>query len=123
VCRQANLRQEPQKHHSLFQQSEVKTCRVFATDLRSVSIRSLHGHGYAVSFVENTDDGSSGMVFCFMKNKSRATAVLQRFINDCKKLGIKIASRIQSDRGIEYFEQEGIGRIYDKEPILHLISI
>jgi hypothetical protein len=123
VCRQTNLRQEPQKHHSLFQQSEVKTGRVFATVLRSVSIRSFHGHGYAASFVEHTDDGSPGILFVyFMKNKSRATAVLQRFIDDCKKLGIKI-TWIQSDRGIEYFEQEGIGRIFDKEPILHLISI
>jgi hypothetical protein len=54
-----------------------------------------------------------GIVFAhLMKNKSETTAVLQRFINDCLKLGIKIA-RIQSDRGTEYFEQEGIGKLYE----------
>jgi len=31
----------------------------------------------------------------------------------CNKLGIKIA-RIQSDRGTEYFEQEGIGKVYER---------
>jgi hypothetical protein len=31
----------------------------------------------------------------------------------CNKLGIKIA-RIQSDRGIECFEQEGIGKVYER---------
>jgi hypothetical protein len=114
VCRQANLRKKPQKHHSLFQQSDLKLGRVFSTDLKSVSIRSFHGHGYAISFVEHTDDGSPGIVFVYlMKNKSEATAMLQRFINDCKKLGIKIA-KIQSDRGTEYFEQEGIGKVYDE---------
>jgi hypothetical protein len=114
VCRQANMRKKPQKHHSLFQQADLKQGRVFSTDLKSVPIRSFHGHSYAISFVEHTEDGSPGIVFVYlMKNKSETTAMLQRFINDCKKLGIKIA-RIQSDRGTEYFEQEGIGKVYDE---------
>jgi len=114
VCRQAKMRKKPQKHQSLFQQSDLKQGRVFSCDLKSVAIKSFHGHCQVINFVEHTDDGSPGIVFHYlMKSKSESTAKLLQFINDCKKLGIKIA-RIQTDRGTEFFEQEGVGAVYDE---------
>ena len=47
-----------------------------------------------------------------MRSKDESVKMLKRFIEDCKILGIKIA-RIQTDRGSEFFEQEGVGAHYD----------
>jgi hypothetical protein len=70
-----------------------------------------------ICFVERNKDDSPGMIFHYlMKNKSESTAKLLMFINDCKKLGIKIA-RIQTDRGTEFFEQEGKGRTFDERAL------
>jgi hypothetical protein len=86
VCRQAKLRKKPQKHHSSFQDTELKQGRIFSCDLKTVVCRSFHGHGYVICFVEQTDDGSPGIVFHYlMKKKSETTAKLLQFINDCKK--------------------------------------
>jgi hypothetical protein len=117
VCRQAKLRKKPQKHHSLFQNQESKLGRIFSTDLKKVVCRSFHGYGYVMCFIEQTKDGSPGIAFHYlMKNKSETTAKLLQFIQDCEKLGIKIA-KIQSDRGSEFFEQEGVGGVFDERAL------
>lgn len=109
VCRQAKMRRKAQRHATLFPEPELLQGRVFSTDLKSSPYRDFNGRKQVICFVEHVEDGIPGITFHYvMKNKSETTAMLKRFINDCKLLGIKIA-KIQSDRGTEYFEQEGIG--------------
>ena len=112
-CRQAKARRTPQKKSSPFPESELKQGRVFSCDLKYVPQKSFFGHRYVLCFVEHVEGGVPGITFHYiMKHKSETTQKLQQFFNDCKRFGIKIA-RIQSDRGTEFFEQEGVGAHFD----------
>jgi hypothetical protein len=48
-----------------------------------------------------------------MKNKSESTASYFNSLMTVRSWDIKIA-RIQTDRGTEFFEQEGVGAVYDE---------
>lgn len=117
VCYQAKMRRKAQKHASPFPDSILIQGRTFSCDLKSVPTKSFFGHNYVLCFVEHVKDGAPGISFhYYMKHKSETTAKLQLFLNDCKKLGIKVA-RIQSDRGSEFFEQEGVGAHFDERAL------
>jgi len=112
VCNQAKARKKGQKSRRDNPEPDLKQGRVFSCDVKVVSCKSFHGHKYVLCFVEHVD-GLPGIVFHYnMRHKSEGATKLQVFIDDCKRLGIKIA-RIQSDRGSEFFEQEGIGKHFD----------
>ena len=109
TCRQANIQKKGQLKHSKYSEMGVLQGRVFSTDLKSVKIKSFFGHRYVICFV---DHASGFALHYLMRSKDESVKMLKLFIKDCKVLGIKIA-RIQSDRGTEYFEQEGVGDHYD----------
>ena len=64
---------------------------------------SLHGYRYVMVFV----DQFSRLSFVhYLRNKSESAAALQKYLAEMKRLGVTV-QEIHSDRGSEFFEQDG----------------
>jgi hypothetical protein len=74
-----------------------------STDLKDVPIQSFQGYRYCLVFV----DHYSTLSMCyFMRSKTETSSCLRRYLLEMKRLGVTVRN-IQSDRGSEYFNQEG----------------
>jgi hypothetical protein len=79
----------------------------FHSDVKSLPYESFQGFKYVINFI----DRYSRLGFCYlMRSKTEVTSVLHRLIAETSKLGIKIHN-ICTDRGSEYFEQEGDSKL------------
>ena len=74
-----------------------------STDLKDVPIRSFQGYKYCLVFVDHYSTLS--MVY-FMRSKTETAKCLRAYLLEMKRLGA-VVRNVQSDRGSEYFNQEG----------------
>jgi hypothetical protein len=103
TCRQAKLRRRAARHEREFPSRATRIGHTVSTDVKILPFVSFQGYRYCVNFV----DHYSGLGFCyFMRHKNEVTAKLLTYISEMARFGIKI-SNLQSDRGSEYFAQEG----------------
>jgi hypothetical protein len=77
-----------------------------STDTKDLPYLSFRGDRYVMIFV---DHFSRRRWVYFMSSKNESASVLRRFLADMAMLGLRVVN-IQSDRGSEYFEQEGESR-------------
>jgi hypothetical protein len=104
TCKLAKIQRIP-VHHSREYESEASSIgHTISTDVKSVGVETHKGFKYVVVFV---DHYSNLALEYFMRSKGETTKMLKRFINDMWRLGKVKIKNIQSDRGSEYFEQEG----------------
>ena len=72
-------------------------------DTKVLPYSTFSGYKYALCFVDHFS--RYGMVF-FMRSKTETAEKLEIYIREMNRLGHRIRT-IQSDRGSEFFEQEG----------------
>jgi hypothetical protein len=116
-CRQANIRHAP--IHSQLQYADPATYfgHTISTDLKEVPFLSFLGYRYVICFV----DHFSRMGFCyFLRSKTEVTPKLRQFVNELARRDIQIRN-LQSDRGSEYFSQEGTSK-FEQGRNLHEFS-
>ena len=103
ACRQAKIRRAPE-HNTRARPNPVHGvgARV-STDTKEVPCVSLHGYRYVMVFV---DQYSKLSFVYFLRSKSESTAALRQYLADMKRLGVTV-QEIHSDRGSEFFEQDG----------------
>jgi hypothetical protein len=103
TCQQAKIRRRAAKHEREFPSPATRIGHTVSTDVKTLPFASFQGYRYCVNFV----DHYSGLGLCyFMRHKNEVTAKLKTYISEMARFGIKVAI-IQSDRGSEYFAQEG----------------
>ena len=71
--------------------------------MKSVPFTTFRGMRYAVTYVDHFT--LFGMVF-FVRSKAEIYTTLDRYLSEMKALGVTVKN-IQTDRGSEYFFQEG----------------
>ena len=102
-CRVAKIRCTPTPHESLLSDTPSVIGDVVSVDVKVVPVESFKGHRYMVIFV----DHYSRMKFVyFLRHKSEVPETLKFLIRDFKSKGFKL-KRVQTDRGTEFFSQEG----------------
>ena len=105
-CRQAKIRQVPSQTHREFEDPASYVGHTISMDLKDVSFQSFLGYRWVMCCV----DHFSRCGFCyFIRSKTEVTAKLKQFVNDMARHGITVKN-IQSDRGSEFFEQEGTSK-------------
>jgi hypothetical protein len=113
ACRQAKIRRARTPRDREYGEAKA-VGEIVSTDTKSVPFTSLHGYRYVVCYVDVYS--KFGMCY-FMRGKNETASTLKRYLADMKHLGVDI-KLIQSDRGSEYFEQEG-GTLVDRDRRLH----
>ena len=103
VCMQSKIRRSatPRKSPA----ADIPWCvgHTVSTDVKSVPYTSMNGYKYVICFV----DHYSRLSFCyFMRLKNESAKVIKDFLREMHRLGVKVRT-VQSDRGSEYFSQEG----------------
>ena len=102
TCRQAKIRRRAVPRVSNASKPSFVGHTV-STDVKQVPYTSMRGYRYVVNFV----DHYSRLGFCyFMRNKSETAGMLRLYLGEMRRLGVTVRT-IQSDRGSEYFSQEG----------------
>jgi hypothetical protein len=103
TCKQARIRRSASPHETMFESKASFIGHTVSTDVKSLPYASFMGYRYVLVFV----DHYSRLSFCyFLRSKNEVTSKLRTYVNEMKRLGVTIHT-IQSDRGSEYFEQEG----------------
>ena len=74
-----------------------------SSDIKSVPFATFRGMKYANTYVDHFT--LLGMVF-YVRSKAEIYDTLDRYLREMKALGVTIKN-IQTDRGSEYFSQEG----------------
>jgi hypothetical protein len=74
-----------------------------STDVKDVPYLSLHGFRYVVNFI---DHHSRFSLAYFMRSKTEVTEKFKLFCAELGRYGFKVRN-LQSDRGSEYYAQEG----------------
>ena len=102
-CKQAKIRRQPTPSFRPVESSASFVGHTVSTDVKDLPFLSFRGEKYVINFV----DHFSKLGFCyFMHSKNEVTAKLRQYVNDMARLGVKVRC-VQSDRGSEYFAQEG----------------
>ena len=108
ACAQAKIKRQPQKQHTEFESVAKTVGYLVSSDVKDVSYSSFGGYRYVVNFV----DHASRLAFVyFLRSKNEVTQKLKQYLSDMERLGVKVQN-IQTDRGSEYFEQEGESPVY-----------
>ena len=108
TCAQAKIKRQPQHRQTEFESVAKKVGYLVSTDVKEVPYSSFGGYRYVVNFI----DHASRLVFVyFLRSKNEVTQKLKQYFADMERLGVKVEN-IQSDRGSEYFEQEGESPVY-----------
>ena len=103
TCTQAKIKHSPAHKHRNFESPARRIGDHVSTDIKSVPYASFEGYKYCINFV----DHYSGLALVyFMRKKSEATAKLKQYVAAMKHFGV-VVKHIHSDRGSEYFSQEG----------------
>lgn len=103
TCSQAKIRRVATPRVS--DSSDVPTFigQFVSTDVKDVPYKSFQGYRYCLVFV----DHYSTISMCyFMRSKTETASCLRRYVLEMKRLGVTVRC-VQSDRGSEYFNQEG----------------
>jgi len=81
-------------------------CHTVSADTKDLPYVSFRGHRYVIVFVDHYSRYRS---VYFLTSKDQSTAVLKTFVADMARSGHRII-HLQTDRGSEFFEQEGESR-------------
>ena len=107
TCRQAKIKRWATPREHAFEEISTFIGHTVHSDLKSLPYASFQGFKYVINFV----DRYSRLGFCyFLRSKTEVTATLHRYLTDMKRLGVKVHN-LYTDRGSEYFEQEGDSKL------------
>jgi transposase len=88
------------------------------SDLKVLPFESFRGYKYVINFI----DSFSRLGFCyFLRSKTEVIAAFRQYIADMKRFGVRIQN-IRTDRGSEYFEQEG-DALFNRARLLYQFSV
>ena len=103
TCSMAKIRAHRNNRSSSFPVATKRIGERVSSDVKSVPFESFEGYRYVVNFV----DHHSRLGICyFMRHKSEVSACFKRFCDELAHYGFRV-EHLQSDRGSEYFSQEG----------------
>jgi hypothetical protein len=103
-CKLAKIQRRPNHHSREFKSIANVIGHTVSADVKSVGVETHKGFKYAVVFVDH--HSHLGMEY-YMRNKHETTKMLKQYINDMWRLGKVKIKNLQTDRGSEFFEQEG----------------
>ena len=103
TCAQAKLQRNAIHHHRLHSDPATYLGHTVSTDVKVVPYPSFRGFKYVVNFVDHAT--RFGMCY-FVRSKTEIPKQVEKYLADMRHLGV-IVRTIQSDRGMEYFSQEG----------------
>lgn len=103
VCAQAKIQAQGSARVAAYPNRPKVIGEHVSSDVKSLSYVSFEGYNYVINFV----DHYSRLGMCFMmRKKSEAAACFQRYCNELAFYGFRV-QHLHSDRGSEYFSQEG----------------
>ena len=103
TCHQARIRRVATPRHREYEDRASFIGHTVSADLKSLPYESFRGDRYVICYV----DHYSRLSFVyFLKSKDQVTSSLRSFVADFSRLGFRVHT-IQTDRGSEFFEQEG----------------
>ena len=114
ACRQAKIKRAPERDTRAHQRAATHVGAIVSTDTKEVPYVSLHGYRYVMVFV---DQFSKLSFVYFLRSKSDSADALRQYLADMKHLGVTVAA-IHSDRGSEFFEQDG-ETLFDRNRRIH----
>jgi len=114
ACRQAKIKRAPEHDTRAHPNVATYVGESVSTDTKEVPYASLQGYRYVVVFV---DQFSKLSFIYFLRSKSESTAVLRQYVADMKRLKVSVRT-IYSDRGSEFFEQDG-DTLLDRDRRMH----
>ena len=82
---------------------DLKIGEKVSSDVKSLPAPTLQGHKYVVCFV---DHRSRFAIAYLMRSKTEVHHCFKKYVNEMRRLGV-VVKQVQTDRGSEYFEQEG----------------
>ena len=103
VCRQAKIRRRANVRESPYHEAATYVGHTVSTDVKSLPYASIRGYKYVIVYVDHYSNLS---VCYFMRHKNETASTLQKYLREMQRLGVTVRT-IQSDRGSEYFAQEG----------------
>ena len=117
TCSMAKIRRQPVPHHRRFSDPASFVGHTVSTDTKSLPFPSVRGYRYVVCYVDH--HSRFGLCY-FIRSKREVSDTLRRYLADMRHLGITVRT-IQSDRGSEFFAQEG-DSLADRDRRQHLFD-
>ena len=117
TCSMAKIRRQPVPHHRRFSDPASFVGHTVSTDTKSLPFPSVRGYRYVVCYVDHYS--RFGLCY-FIRSKREVSDTLRRYLADMRHLGITVRT-IQSDRGSEFFAQEG-DSLADRDRRQHLFD-
>ena len=114
TCSQAKILRNAVPSERKFSDPANHIGHTVSSDVKLVPFATFRGMRYAVTYVDHHT--LLGMVF-FVRTKAEISGTLDRYLREMKALGVTVKN-IQTDRGSEYFSQEG-DLIEDRDRNLH----
>jgi len=114
TCSMAKIRRQPIPHQSRFSDPATFVGHTVSTDTKSLPFPSVRGYRYVICYVDHYS--RFGLCY-FMRSKKEVSDTLRRYLADMHNLGVTVRN-IQSDRGSEFFAQEG-DSLADRDRRLH----
>jgi len=114
TCSMAKIRRQPVPHHSRFSDPATTVGHTVSVDTKSLPYPSIRGYRYVICYVDHKS--RYGRCY-FMRSKSEAPDTLRSYLADMGHLGVTVR-HIQSDRGSEFFAQEG-DTLADRDRRIH----
>jgi hypothetical protein len=105
TCTLAKLQRIPTPKSRPFASQCDHIGHTVSVDIKSLGVETHKGYKYVICFVDHYSHLSMAY---YMRKKSETSAMLTQYIKDMKRLGNVTIKNIQSDRGSEFYEQEGI---------------
>ena len=114
TCAQSKIQRSAVPHERKFRDPATYIGHTVSSDVKSLSATTFCGSKYVVNFVDHYS--LLGLVY-FVRSKADIYGVLEKYLADMKSFGV-IVKTLQTDRGSEYFSQEG-DLIEDRDRNLH----
>ena len=104
TCSQVKIQRSAVPHSREFEDRAFAPGHVVSTDVKQLPFASIHGYKYVINFVDHC---SRFGVCYFMRSKKEVPGKLKEYLDLMRERYNVIVRCIQSDRGSEYFSQEG----------------
>ena len=114
TCSMAKIRRQPVPHQSRFSDPASSVGHTVSVDTKSLPYPSIRGYRYVICYVDHFS--RFGLCY-FMRSKSEVPDTLRSYLSDMRHLGVTVRN-IQSDRGSEFFSQEG-DTLADRDRRIH----
>jgi hypothetical protein len=103
VCAQAKIQAQSSARVAAYPNRPKSIGEHVSSDVKSLSYTSFEGYKYVINFV----DHYSRLGICYMmRKKSEAAECFKRYCKELEFYGFRV-QHLHSDRGSEYFSQEG----------------